>query len=121
MVRERSDQTDLCDSCRFRHQESHIQSVPVKVGQELQGKRGVVPSIRFDYGIKDLPVLVPTGRSAELRDFRSRRRGRSGLSWLGPRWSASEELAMRISARRSCSVTSLRCPPGWSSDQPAAG
>ena len=82
MVSERSNQAD---PCRFRHQDSHIQSVPFKVGQELQGKRGVVPSVQFDYGIKDLPVLVPTGRSAELRDFHSRKRGQPGLSWLGPR------------------------------------
>ena len=54
MVSERSDQADPCDSCRLRHQESHIQRVAFKVGQELQRDRGVVPSIRSDYGIKGL-------------------------------------------------------------------
>ena len=54
MVSKRSDQADPCDSCRFRHQESHIQRVTFKVGQELQGDRVIVPPIRSNYGIKYL-------------------------------------------------------------------
>ena len=85
MVIERSDRVDPGGSCRFRHQESHIQSVPFNVGQELQGNCGVVPSIRLDYGIKDQPVLVATGQSTEFKDCRSHKRGQPGLSWLDPR------------------------------------
>ena len=66
MVSEHSDQADPRDSCRFRHQESHIQRISFKVGQELQGDRVVVLFIRSNYGIKYLSILVPTGRSAEL-------------------------------------------------------
>ena len=58
MVSERSDQADMCDLCRFRHQESHIQRVSFKVGQTLQGDRGVIPPIRSNYGIKCLSILV---------------------------------------------------------------
>ena len=85
MVNERSDQANPRDSCCFRHQESHIQRVSFKVGQELQGDRGVVPPIRSNYGIKYLSILVPTGRSAELRDFRGRKHGQTGSSRRGPR------------------------------------
>ena len=92
---------------RFRHQESH-----------LQGGTGAAWPIRSNYGIKYLSILVPTGRSTQLRDFHGRKRGRPGLS---RRWPALAELAVRASARRPRSVIALRHPSGRPSGQPAVG
>ena len=53
--------------------EPHSARLP-QSGTELQGDCGVVPPIWSNYGIKYLSILVPTGRSAELKDFRGRKR-----------------------------------------------
>ena len=77
----------------------------------------VASSHQFD-GIKHLSILVPTGRSGELRDFRGYKRGRPGSSWRGPRgrrqpyWRCSFRNRVTVSIRSA--VRSACCELGKS-------